>query len=544
MDLLKLADLLFPEAKPLAETLADYPKRQLPPGAMVTRLGPSPTGFIHLGNLYGALLDEKLARQSQGVVLLRIEDTDDKRRVEGAEQMLIEVLHYFGVDFNEGVTLTGEVGHYGPYRQSERRAIYHSVARHLVEQGWAYPSFASEEELAAIREQQKAEKAQIFGYFGKWATDRDLTLGQIEANLAAGKPWVLRLKSRQLPQETIEAPDAIRGSVRIQPNLLDVVLIKSEGLPTYHFAHVVDDYLMGTTHVVRGEEWLSTYPIHLELFDILGWQPPQFCHTSHLMKQDGDIRRKLSKRLDPELALSYYQEIGYHPQAIKEYLYGLLQSNFEDWRINHPTESLDEFQFDLTNMGHSGALFDLNKLDDVSKDVLVRLDGAQFKQFILDYADQYRPAMSQVLRQNESLLEPILTLGRDQAKPRKDFINAAQVLEYISFYFDETYTVEDDLPPNIDRAEARAILSDYLESYDPSDDQTAWFEKVRQIAQSRGYALRGGDYKKNPEAYKGTVADVSGVIRLAVSGRKNSPDLYAIQQIIGEAGVRRRISNF
>lgn len=538
----QLADLLYPEARPLADILARYPKRDLPEGAMVTRLGPSPTGFIHLGNLYGALLDEKLASQSGGVAFLRIEDTDEKRRVEGAEDMLIRVLHHFGVDFNEGVRLDGESGDYGPYRQSQRRDIYDSVAKHLVTLGYAYPSFATEEELAAIREAQKQEKAQIYGYFGKWATDRDLSLAEIKARIEQGRPWVLRLKSRQLPQETIEAPDAIRGSVRIQPNLLDIVLLKSEGLPTYHFAHVVDDYLMGTTHVVRGEEWLATYPVHLEIFEMLDWQPPIFCHTSHLMKMDGTVRRKLSKRLDPELSLSYYQEVGYHPQAIREYLYGLLQSDFEEWRTANPMASLDDFPFDFAQMGHSGALFDLNKLDDVSKDVLARIDGQELTQFVLDYAKAYAPDTYTVLQQYEDRLLPILTLGRDQAKPRKDFINARQILEFISFYFDETFQMEDELPEAIDQAEARAILKDYLATYDHGDSQEDWFDKVRQIAGERGYALRGGDYKKNPDQYKGTVADVSGVIRLALTGRRNSPDIHAIQQIIGEANVRRRLS--
>lgn len=540
----QLADFLYPDSLPLEETLSNYPPRNLPEGAMVTRLGPSPTGFIHLGNLYGAFLDEKLAQQSGGVAFLRIEDTDEKRRVEGAEEMLINVLHHFGVDFNEGVTLEGQIGNYGPYRQSERREIYHSVAKRLVESGYAYPSFATEEELETIRQSQKEEKAQVFGYFGKWATDRNLRFDDIKAKIDAGIPWVLRMKSRQLPQETMEAPDAIRGSVRIQPNILDMVLIKSDGLPTYHFAHVVDDYLMGTTHVVRGEEWLSTYPVHIELFEMLGWEKPQFCHTSHLMKMDGDTRRKLSKRLDPELSLTYYQEMGYHPQAIREYLYGLLQSNFEEWRAERPNAPLDDFSFDFKFMGHSGALFDLNKLDDISKEVLSRIDGKEFKRFLLDYAEDYAPEVYPILESHQEMLEPILTLGRDQAKPRKDFVNAKQILEFINFYFDETYQIEDGLPDKIDPPEAKAILEDYLTTYDHSDTPEEWFHKIREIAQSRGYALKGGDYKKNPEAYKGTVADVSAVIRIALTGRKNAPEIHAIQQIIGETAMRKRLSEF
>lgn len=544
MDATKLAQLLYPNAMALSDLLHRFPERGLPAGAMVTRLGPSPTGFIHLGNLYGALLDEKLAHQSNGVVFLRIEDTDDKRRVEGAEEMLINVLHHFGIDFDEGVMLDGQSGEYGPYRQSERRDIYHSVARHLVEQGYAYPSFVTEEELEAIREAQKEEKAQIYGYFGKWATDRELNYEAIEGKITQGIPWVLRLKSRQLPQETIEVPDAIRGTVKIQPNLLDIVLIKSDGLPTYHFAHVVDDHLMRTTHVIRGEEWLSTLPVHLEIFELLGWTPPHYCHTAHLMKMEGDVKRKLSKRKDPELALTYYQELGYHPQAVKEYLYGLLQSNFEAWRTANPTACLDEFEFSLSQMGHSGALFDLNKLDNISKDVLLHLPGEDIKQYVLDYAKEYEPMYFGILKEYESMLEPILTLGRDQAKPRKDFVNAKQILEFINFYFDETYQIEDGLPDKIDPPEAKAILEDYLTTYDHSDTPEEWFHKIREIAQSRGYALKGGDYKKNPEAYKGTVADVSAVIRIALTGRKNAPEIHAIQQIIGETAMRKRLSEF
>ena len=343
MDYKQLAERLFPDVTTTVDDLeARYPARDLAEGAMITRLGPSPTGFIHIGNLYGALIDERLAHQSGGRFLLRIEDTDDKRRVEGAEALIIRAMEYFGIHFDEGVTLSGDKGDYGPYHQSERVEIYQAVAKQLVAQGKAYPSFATEEDLAKIREAQEAQKLNT-GYYGKWATDRNLTLEEIDEKLAAGEEWTLRLRADGNPEETRAIPDGIRGHVTIHPNDQDFVLLKTNGVPTYHFAHVCDDHFMRVTHVVRGEEWLATLPFHIELFETLGWEHPVYCHTAHLMKIDeAGTRRKLSKRKDPEMALSFYEEKGFFPEAVREYIMILLNSDYEEWRLANPDTPLED----------------------------------------------------------------------------------------------------------------------------------------------------------------------------------------------------------
>ncbi len=369
----KLAELLFPHIdKTPADYEAMYPARDLPAGAKVTRLGPSPTGFIHLGNLYGAFVDERLAHQSGGKFFLRIEDTDDKRYVEGAVEIIINSLRFFGIQFDEGATMNGDIGDYGDYTQSHRGPIYQCFAKKLVAEGKAYPCFMTEADIAEIHAQQEAQKANP-GIYGKWAKSRDLSMEEIEAKLAAGTPYVIRLKSdgdMSLPEDQIkrfQVEDAIRGTLDMPVNDQDTVLLKATGIPTYHFAHVVDDHLMRTTHVVRGAEWLPSLPIHVELFEKLGWEVPIYCHTAQLMKLDEEgNKRKLSKRKDPELSLDYYRNEGYHPAAVREYLLTILNSNFEEWRIANPDAPIDDFAFTTEKMSNSGALFDLNKLNDIS----------------------------------------------------------------------------------------------------------------------------------------------------------------------------------
>lgn len=542
MDYKQLAERLFPDVTTTVDDLeARYPARDLAEGARVTRLGPSPTGFIHIGNLYGALIDERLAHQSGGRFLLRIEDTDDKRKVEGAEALIIRAMEYFGIHFDEGVTLSGDKGDYGPYHQSERVEIYQAVAKHLVAQGKAYPSFATEEDLAKIREAQEAQKLNT-GYYGKWATDRNLTLEEIDEKLAAGEEWTLRLRAAGNPEETRAIPDGIRGHVTIHPNDQDFVLLKTNGVPTYHFAHVCDDHFMRVTHVVRGEEWLATLPFHIELFETLGWEHPVYCHTAHLMKIDeAGTRRKLSKRKDPEMALSFYEEKGFFPEAVREYIMILLNSDYEEWRLANPDTPLEDFPVHLDKMATSGALFDMVKLEDVSKETLVRLDEATIADFVIAWAEKYQPDVASVIAPQRDDFVKLLAIGRDGKKPRKDLMNAEQIVQFTKYFFDAWFTQEDALPENIPAEEAAAILEDYLATYDHSDDNETWFGKIRTITEERGYAVRPKDYKKNPDAYKGHVGDVSTVVRLAITGRRNSPDIWAIQQVLGEEKTIARV---
>lgn len=538
----QLADWLFPDVATTIDELEQrFPHRDLAEGAMITRLGPSPTGFIHIGNLYGAMIDERMAHQSGGSFLLRIEDTDDKRKVEGAEALIIRAMDYFGIHFDEGVTLDGDKGAYGPYHQSERVDLYQAVAKSLVAQGKAYPSFATEDDLAKIREEQEALKVNT-GYYGKWASDRNLTMEDIRTKLDAGEPWTLRLRATGNPEETRIIADGIRGHVTIHPNDQDFVLLKTNGVPTYHFAHVVDDHFMRVTHVVRGEEWLATLPFHIELFETLGWEHPVYCHTAHLMKIDENgTRRKLSKRKDPEMALSFYEEKGYFPQAVREYIMVLLNSDYEEWRLANPETPLEDFPVHLDKMATSGALFDMVKLEDVCKETLVRLSEEEIADFVIAWAQKYHQDIYEVIAPERDNFVKLLAIGRDGKKPRKDLVHAEQIVAFTKYFFDAWFVQEDALPDNIPADEAVAILNDYLATYNHQDDNEAWFNKIRTITEERGYAVRPKDYKKNPDAYKGHVGDVSTVVRLAITGRRNAPDIWSIQQVLGEEKTIARV---
>jgi len=550
MDYNKLAELLFPHiTKTPADYEAMYPQRDLPEGAKVTRLGPSPTGFIHLGNLYGAFVDERLAHQSGGKFYLRIEDTDDKRFVEGAVEIIINSLRFFGINFDEGATMTGDVGEYGNYTQSQRGEIYQCFAKKLVAEGKAYPCFMTAEEIDEIRAQQEANKENP-GIYGKWALSRGLTFEEIEEKVKAGVPYVVRLKSdgdMSLPEDQIrrvQVEDAIRGTLDFPANDQDTVILKATGIPTYHFAHVVDDHLMRTTHVVRGAEWLPSLPIHVELFEKMGWDMPIYCHTAQLMKIDEETgnKRKLSKRHDPELSLDYYRNEGYHPAAVREYLLTILNSNFEEWRMANPDADIDEFEFTTEKMSNSGALFDLNKLNDISKDVLLKISAADLYDFLKGWADEFKPELSYMF-EDRAYLEKVLDIGRHEAKPRKDHIYAQQMVDNLSYFFDETFKIEDEFPAET-AADLKEILAAYLASYDHADDQSGWFEKIRQITQDMGYAVKPKDFKKNPDQFKGHVGHVSTAIRVALMGRQQSPDVWEIQQILGEERTRERIERF
>ena len=542
MDYSALAELLYPEITETREQMeAKFPPRQLPEGAKVTRMAPSPTGFMHLGNLYGAIADERLAHQSGGVFMLRIEDTDQKREVPGAVGIILDVFDHYQLRFDEGVTRQGEQGAYGPYRQRQRARIYQTFAKWLVQQGKAYPCFCTEEELAAMRERQAAEKAN-FGYYGKWAVWRDRPLEEVKARLDAGEAFVLRFRSTGDPEKRVKFTDLVKGAMEFPENDQDVVLLKSDGIPTYHFAHVIDDHLMGTTHVVRGEEWLATLPVHVQLFQAMGWKLPKFVHTAQLMKMDGGHKRKLSKRKDPELGLEFYQRQGYCVAAVKEYLLTLLNSNFEDWRLQNPDAPLEEFPFTTKKMGNSGALFDLEKFNDVSKNVISRMDAQQVYGLLTAWAKEFDPDFYALLTRSPEYTMGILSLGRGGKKPRKDIASWSGAKEYMAFFFDELFTpAAPDPEERLTPAQQKAILEGYLPLYDPADDNSQWFEKVKGLAAQLGYATDMRAYKKDPAAWPGSVAEVSGVLRMAITGRKNSPDLCDIMKLLGPGRSLERL---
>lgn len=551
MNSIELSELIYPKIANDTDYEAMYPKRNLPEGAKVTRLGPSPTGFIHLGNLYGAFVDERLAHQSNGVFYLRIEDTDDKRFVENAVETIISSLAFFGIKFDEGVTEHGDVGSYGDYTQSHRGEIYRFYAKKLLAEGKAYPCFLTEEEISAIREKQEKEKIAP-GIYAGWSKYRDWDKDPeiqklVTDHIDAGDPFVIRLKSDGTPNATGEdikrnkVVDGIRGTLDVPENFQDVVIIKTTGIPTYHFAHAVDDHLMRTTHVIRGEEWLPSLPIHVELFEKLGFELPVYCHTAQLMKigEDGN-KRKLSKRKDPELSLDYYRDQGYHPAAVREYLLTILNSNYEEWRMENPEADIDEFKFTTEKMSNSGALFDLDKLNDVSKEAMLHIPAYEIAEFLKDWSLEFAPEYSYIF-DDMDLLVKILDLGRDEKKPRKDLVYARQIMEFISYFYDQSFKIVDEVPAEAE-ADKVKILGEYLSSYNHADTQEEWFNKIREIATNLGYAAKPKDYKKNPDDYKGHVGHVSTVIRLALVGRAQSPDVWAIQQIMGEDMVKARIN--
>lgn len=536
----QLAERLLPGEYPdLAPFETRYPPRNLPKGAQVTRLAPSPTGFIHLGNLFVAIANERIAHQSGGRLFLRIEDTDLKRKVDGAVEAVIAALDYFDIRFDEGAEIGGD-DTYAPWYQRQRAEIYRAYVKDLIRRGRAYPCFCTEEELAALRDEQTANK-EITGYYGKYAKCRSLTEEEICKNLDAGKPFVIRLRSMGDASHKFTFHDEIKGDVTVTENDQDVVILKSDGIPTYHFAHAVDDHLMRTTLVIRGEEWLASLPIHLELFDVLGFARPKYGHNCSLMKMDGESKRKLSKRKDPELSLSFYRQEGYHPFAVKVYMLTLLNSDFEEWHMKYPEKPLEEFRFRIEKMSRSGALFDLDKLNDISKTELSRLSAEEMLAFLKDWAFSFGSEQEKAYFADEEYLLKVLNLcmGTSGKKRRKDFITAKQAVAEIGYFFGDR--VQKDAY-RVDDGTRNAILSAFLVKYDYADDAQAWFAKVKEVAASLGYAAEMRDYKANPEAYKGSVSDVAEVLRIAVTGRANSPDLWTIMQILGDERARARLS--
>ncbi|MDD7652651.1 MAG: glutamate--tRNA ligase [Candidatus Faecousia sp.] len=541
MDYNTLAELLFPQVTDTPEDLeARYPQRELPQGAVVTRMAPSPTGFVHLGNLVQGLTSERMAHQSGGVLFLRVEDTDAKREVPGAVQVLIETLKHYGIHFDEGASMDGDVGAYGPYYQRQRAAIYHVYAKELVKKGCAYPCFCTEEELTEMRQQQEAQKVN-FGYYGPWATWRDRSLEDIQSALAAGKPWVLRFRSAGSIEHKFKYTDLVKGDLTITENDIDQVLLKSDGIPTYHFAHAVDDHLMRTTHVVRGDEWLPSLPFHIQLFQALGFKLPKYVHIGPLMKMDGTSKRKLSKRKDPELALTYYKAEGFPVKAVYEYVMTLLNSNYEDWRRANPTADAGEFKFSSKKLNPAGALFDYAKLCDVSKNVISTMSAQEVYDLVAEYAREFDPDFAQALEADPAYAVSIFAIGRGGKKPRKDLATWKEAKPYMGFFYDRFFDWNAPFPEAFAPETVKAALQGFLKTYDPADDATVWFDKVKALAESLGFTANMKLYKQDPTAWPGSVADISTFLRIALTGKTNSPDLYTVMQILGTERSAARI---
>ena len=539
----KLAELLFPD---ITETPADmeakFPERNLKEGARVTRLAPSPTGFLHFGNLFTGTVAYRTAKVTDGIFFVRVEDTDQKRKVEGAIEVMLDGLKAFDVVADEGVVGENEEkGNYGPYYQSQRKPIYHVFAKSLVEQDLAYPCFCSAEDLDEIRAAQENEPNK--GYWGEYAKCRKLTLEEIEANIKEGKTWTLRLKSPGDLTKKCFFEDMIKGKIEMPENVQDVVLLKSDGIPTYHFAHAVDDHIMRTTHVIRGDEWMSSCPIHLQLFKCLGFKLPKFAHVSPIMKEENGNKRKLSKRKDPEAAVTFYVEQGYPKESVNEYIMTLMNSNFEDWRKTNKDAPLEAFPFNLKKMSVSGALFDMVKLNDISKNVISLMPAKKVYDYTAAWAKEYDKEFYELLTRDEEYSVNMLNIDREGPKPRKDIACLSEVKDYVSYFFNEIADLSIELPENITPDMAKEILDLYVEEYDASRDKDSWFAHIKEMCEKLGYTPNVKEYKKNPDAYKGHVGDVSTVIRLAVTGRKNTPDLYAIMQILGEEEVKTRLQN-
>jgi glutamyl-tRNA synthetase len=539
MDWNKLAEALIPDenVKELSYYENKYPERNLEKGAQVTRLAPSPTGFMHLGNLYVALANERIAHQSGGVFYLRIEDTDEKRKVEGAVEVIHASLKYFGVQFDEGADLCGE---YGPYYQRQRAEVYHAYAKDLIKRGLAYPCFCTEEEMEKTREYQTENKL-LPGYYGEFAKCRNLTEEEIYENLKAGKPYVIRLRSQGDVEVKHTFHDEVKGDITVTENNQDVVILKSDGIPTYHFAHAIDDHFMRTTLVIRGEEWLSSLPIHIELFKVLGFRLPKYGHNCSIQKIDGETRRKLSKRKDPEASLTFYREQGYHPTAVRTYMMTLLNSNFEEWMLKFPDKDLDEFKYSIGKMGKSGALFDILKLNDISKTYMSKLSEEEAYAFFKAWADEFGTDEQKKYFADKDYALKVLALcmGVGGKKRRKDFVCAKQAVEMISYFFDETFAPAYEY--RFDSQIVKKVLEDFKTAYDYADDCSAWFEKVKAVAGENGFATDMKAYKANPEAYPGNVSDVAEMLRIATTGLANTPDLWTIMQILGKERTLARL---
>lgn len=544
-DNIKLAELLFGHITKTPEEYEElYKDRGLKEGARVTRFAPSPTGFLHIGGLFAAMCSKLTATTTGGVFFLRIEDTDKKREIEDGVSEIIKGLSAFGMTPEEGVVgFNEEKGDYGPYQQSKRKDIYQCFAKELVKNGLAYPCFCSEEDLNNLRAKQEELNLDDKGYYGEYAACRNLSFEEIEENIKAGKGYVLRLRSPGDKNRKVIFEDVIKGKIEMPENIQDVVLLKTDGIPTYHFAHAVDDHLMRTTHIVRGDEWISSVPVHIQLFKSCGFKVPKFSHISPIMKEENGGKRKLSKRKDPEAAVTFYFEEGYPKESVIEYLLTIANSNFEDWRKANPTLDNSQFPFNLKKMSASGALFDLVKLVDVSKNVISVMSAEEVLTKTLLWAEEHDEELFRLFSQDKEYAKGILSIDRGGNKPRKDISKWSDIKPYIEYFYDEIYTPDYTMPENISAEDAKAILETYKTVYNQSDDKDMWFTRIKNMCEGLGFTPNVKEYKKNPDAFKGHVGDVSTVIRIAMTSRRNTPDLYSIMQLLGEDKVMARIDS-
>lgn len=541
-NLKELANLLFPNIDKTPDFYEElYPQRNLKEGARVTRLAPSPTGFLHFGNLFTGMVAYKTAKATDGIFYVRVEDTDQKRKIEGAVEVMLEGLSAYGVTPDEGVMVNGtQQGSYGPYVQSERKEIYQTYAKYLVEQGLAYPCFCSAEELEEIRNSQENED--IKGYYGKYAKCRDLTFEQIKKNIDAGKTWTLRLKSPGDITKKCYFDDMIRGKIEMPENVIDVVLLKTDGIPTYHFAHAIDDHLMRTTHVTRGDEWIASVPLHLQLFRCLGFKPVKYAHVAPIMKEDNGGKRKLSKRKDPEAAVTYYKQQGFPAESVNEYMMTIMNSNFEDWRRMNKDADINAFPFNLKKMSVSGALFDMVKLTDVSKNVISTMPAEKVFELSYEWAKEFDEKLAALYEQDKAYATAVLNIDRGGKKPRKDISKWSDIPEYLSYMYDETYTENYELTGNATPKLAIDVLELYKNVFDTEDDKDTWFGRIKDICEPVGCTPNVKEFKQNPDMFKGHVGDVSTIIRVALTGRTNTPDLYFITKLLGRERAYERMN--
>ena len=545
MDYKDLAELIFPDAKDISYYEEKYPERNLPEGAVVTRFAPSPTGYVHIGGLYQCVLESVLTKRTNGVLYLRVEDTDQKREVENGVAGIVNSLKNFDIEYDEGlISETDEKGNYGPYKQSLRGDIYQAYAKYLIAQGKAYPCFATPEELEELRAKQEAAKIRS-GYYGVWAKYRNLTVEEAAEKIKNGESYVVRFKSPGREDRKIKHKDVIKGNIEFPENDLDIVIIKGDGLPTYHFAHVVDDHLMRTTHVIRCDEWVSSIPIHLQLFYEMGFKAPKYAHYAPIMKDDEGKKRKISKRKDPEAAVEFYYKEGIPSQSVKEYLLNIANSTFENWRRANPDKSIDEFDFQLNKMSVSGALFDMVKLLDVSKNVISKYSAERVYDEAIAWANEFDSELASMLSADKDYSLRVLGIERGNAKPRKDLSKWSELKNTISYMYNDKFdkTAEFEYAKVTDKDEIKKITKLYVEKYfDINDDKQTWFDKMKDLAEEVGFAREVKEFKANPENWPGHVGDISTVIRVTLTGRQNTPDLYEIMQVLGKDTVVERLS--
>ncbi len=544
----ELADLLLPNVDSDVSYYEEkYPERDLPEGAVVTRFAPSPTGFVHMGSLFASFIEKKAANDSNGVFYLRIEDTDQKREVENGVTGIINDLNNFDITIDEGMlSETEEKGAYGPYTQSKRQDIYQAYVKHLIEDGLAYPCFCSPDEIEETRQIQEKRKQRI-GYYGRYAKCRRLTNEEIKEKVSNGEPYIIRFKSPGSFDNKIKVHDLVKGDIEFPENDLDIVILKSDGLPTYHFAHAIDDHLMRTTHVIRGDEWISSLPIHVQLFSSLGFKAPKYAHLSPIMKEEDGKKRKLSKRKDPEAAVSFYHEKGIPVPAVKLYLMTIANTNFEQWYDANKEKGLDDFKFDFKKVSGSGSLFDVDKLYNISKNYISYLKASEVYEGTLKWAKEYDEEFATILERHADYAAKLFNIEREQKKPRKDYSCFSMIKSQIWYMFDELYqnVTDYDFKTIQDKDEINHILDLYLNKYyHAEDDKETWFNRLKDLSEELGYAKEVKQYKENPDAYKGHVGDISMVLRVALTSRSMTPDLYELMHLLGEERVKERYLTF